>query len=87
MGEAEMDKSNETISVTPGVQRRLDGARASRGALAFATLALTAWLGACSGNVLEARPVCIKPHGGANFQLAPSYQCESGMGGSMWVNR
>jgi hypothetical protein len=82
-----MDKPNETIAVTMAVQKRLDGARASSGALAFGALALTAWLGACSGSVLEARPVCIKPHGGANVQLAPNERCELGLSGGVWVNR
>jgi hypothetical protein len=57
-----------------------------RNAAALAALGLTAVLSACSGNLLEARPVCLAPHGGANVQLAPSYLCETGVAGHAWVN-
>lgn len=54
---------------------------------ALAAIALTALLGACMSNGLQARPVCIKPHGGANVQLAPTDHCEIGAPGYAWVNR
>ncbi len=57
-----------------------------RNTVALAALGLTAVLSACSGNLLEARPVCLAPHGGANVQLAPSAQCEAGLAGYAWVN-
>ncbi len=78
---------NEYDAIAKTVPHYTDGAKSSRGALALAALALTAGLSACSGSMLEARPVCIKPHGGANSQLAPSDQCESGMSGHVWLNR
>ena len=53
---------------------------------ALAAIALTALLGACMSNGLQARPVCIKPHGGANVQLAPTDHCEIGAPGYAWVN-
>lgn len=82
-----MTKSNDKITTTTVARKRLDGAKSGRGSVVFSALVLTAVLNACTGSLLEARPVCIKPHGGANYQLAPSDQCESGMGGSVWVNR
>jgi len=42
-------------------------------------------LSSCSG-MMEARPVCIKPHDGANMQLAPMYQCIEKMGGRKIIN-
>ncbi len=53
---------------------------------ALTALVLTAFLGACANGALEARPVCIKPHGGANVQLAPPDQCEAGAAGYAWLN-
>ena len=55
-------------------------------AVALAALTMAAALSACSGSFLEARPVCLAPHGGANVQLAPSAQCEAGLAGYAWVN-
>ena len=82
-----MNKSSDKIANATALQHHIDGARSGRGAMTLAALALIAGLGACAGSVLEASPVCIKPHGGANYQLAPSAQCEAAMGGHVWVNR
>ena len=78
---------SDPIAITTVARKYLVGAKSRRGAVALAALALTAGLSACSASILEARPVCIKPHGGANYQLAPSDQCELGMDGHVWVNR
>jgi len=66
-----------------------------------AVLSQVAVLAACSQNgnprmeaamaarieaAMAARPVCIKPHGGANVQLAPMYQCEQKMSGTRLYN-
>jgi hypothetical protein len=42
-------------------------------------------LSSCSA-IMEARPVCTKPHGGANMQLAPMYQCIEKVDGRKLVN-
>ncbi len=42
-------------------------------------------LSSCSA-MMEARPVCTKPHGGANIQLAPMYQCVEKMDGRKLIN-
>ncbi len=42
-------------------------------------------LSSCSAN-MEARPVCIAPHGGSNWQLAPMYQCIEKMHGTKIIN-
>jgi hypothetical protein len=42
-------------------------------------------LSSCSA-MMEARPVCTAPHGGANSQLAPMYQCMEKMHGSKIIN-
>ena len=53
---------------------------------ALTALVLSSLLGACTGNLLEAQPVCIQPHGGANVQLAPNDQFDAGAAGYAWVN-
>ena len=72
-----MNKSSDKIANATALQHHIDGARSGRGAMTLTALALIAGLGACAGSVLEASLVCIKPHGGANYQLAPSAQCEA----------
>ncbi len=82
-----MSRSDLTPLRSSNVGRPAHPTRRGRGVRTLAALALAVVLGACSGSVLETKPVCIKPHGGANYQLAPSYQCETGMDGHVWVNR
>ena len=72
-----------------GFKRPAYSVRLGQRVLVLAALALTAGLSACSDSMMEARPVCIKPHGGANYQLAPRDHpyCKSGMHGHVMVNQ
>jgi hypothetical protein len=42
-------------------------------------------LSSCSAS-MEARPVCVAPHGGANVQLTPMYRCIDEMHGHKIIN-
>lgn len=82
-----MSISNLTPRVSANLERTASTIAPKQRIRVLAAFALIAALGACTGKFVEARPVCIKPHGGANFQLAPSYQCEAKVHGRRWVNR
>jgi hypothetical protein len=41
---------------------------------------------ACSGDMMEAKPVCIETFGAGGPQIVPMYRCEGGHGGKL-VNK
>ena len=41
---------------------------------------------ACSGDMMEAKPVCMQTYGQGGPQIVPMYKCEGGHGGKL-VNK
>jgi hypothetical protein len=54
---------------------------------ALATLGLFTGCAVEMGGTMQANPVCLQPHGGANVRLAPMYKCRDPMMDGRIVNR